>query len=123
MPTGILDLENAYTAQEVLDVATSDDTRVVQSATSEYTIHQFKDYVGAAVKCTLEWEGQTNCSPTLSTVYLQIFNRNTPAWETVDTDNTSAADTDFTLTASINDLTDYKDTSNVIVCRVWQLDI
>lgn len=102
---------------------TKNDVRVGQTATSQYAIHQFKDYVGAAGTCSLEWEGQTNCAPSLSTVYLQIFNRNTPAWETVDTDNTSAEDTDFTLTAIIPDLTNYKDTSNVIVCRVYQLDI
>jgi len=76
-----------------------------------------------ADSCTLEWEGQTNLAPSLSTVYLQIFNRYTPAWQTVDTDNTSSADTDFVLTANIADLTNYKDANNVIVCRVFQLDI
>jgi hypothetical protein len=123
LPTGILDLENAYSAQDYTDVSTKNDVRVGQTATSQYTIHQFKDDVGAVSSCTLEWEGQTNESPTLSTVYLQIFNRNTPAWETVDTDNSSAEDTDFILTAYIADLTNYKDASNIVVSRVYQLDL
>jgi hypothetical protein len=118
-----LDLENNYSSQDFLDVNVKDNIRVGQTATSEYAIHQFKDYVGSADVCTLEWEGQTNCPPSLSTVYLQIFNRDTPAWQTVDTDSTTAANTDFILTANIPDLTNYKDASGVIVCRVYQLDI
>jgi hypothetical protein len=93
--------------------------RVSQTATGEYAAHQFKNYVGTATSCILNWEGQTNVAPSLSTVYLQIFNRDTPAWQTVDTDNTSAVDTDFVLTANIPDLTNYA-SGDVIVCRVYQ---
>lgn len=122
LPSGILELETAYSAQDYLDVDTKDDVRVGQTATNEYAIHQFKDYVGDINSCSLEWEGQTNCPPILSPVVLQIFNRNTPAWETVDTDNSSPEDTDFTLSATIPDLTNYKSANKVIVCRVYQLD-
>jgi len=59
----------------------------------------------------------------LSTVFLQIYNRDTTTWETIDSDNSTAADTDFILTADMADLTDYKDNNNVIVCRVYQLDV
>jgi len=96
---------------------------VGQTAISEYAIHQFKEDTGLSANCTIEWEGQTNYPPSLSTVYLQIFNRNTPAWETIDFDNTSIVDTDFTLSGSVADLTNYKDINSIIVCRVWQLDI
>jgi hypothetical protein len=34
--------------------------------------------------------------------------------------NTSNADTDFTLSGSVSDLTNYKDAGNVISCRVYQ---
>jgi len=83
-------------------------------------IHQYKDFVGAETACSLEWEGQTTLLPSSSTVYLQIYNRNTPAWETVDSDNASPANADFTLSGNIADLTNYKDASNVISCRVYQ---
>jgi hypothetical protein len=116
-----LDLETAYSAQDYLDVDTKNDVRVGQIATNEWAIHQFKDWVGSS-PFTLEWEGQTNLDPATKTVYLQIFNRNTPTWETVDSDNTSAIDTDFTLTASKADPTNYTDANGVIVCRVFQAD-
>ena len=123
MPTGTTDLENAYSAQDYLDVNVADDTRVGQTATQEYMVHQFKDYVGNVSGCQLNWEGQSTLAPTSSTVYLQIFNRNTSTWDMVDSDNTSNADTDFVLSVLVESLTNYKDESNVIVCRVYQLAI
>jgi len=123
LPTGTTDLENAYSAQDYLDVNVADDTRVGQTATQEYMVHQFKDYVGNVSGCQLNWEGQSTLAPTSSTVYLQIFNRNTSTWDMVDSDNTSNADTDFVLSVLVESLTNYKDESNVIVCRVYQLAI
>ena len=84
-------------------------------------MHQFKDFVGANTSCQLEWEGQSTLAPSASTVYLQIFNKDTPAWETIDSDNTTGANTDFTLTANIANTADYKGGTNIIVCRVFQL--
>ena len=83
-------------------------------------IHQFKDFVGAENSCQLEWEGQSTLAPSASTVYLQIYNRDTPGWETVDSDDAEDANTDFILLVNMPDLTDYKDASNVISCRVYQ---
>jgi hypothetical protein len=116
-------LETAYTTQDYLDVNTKNDVRVGQTATSEYAIHQFKDYVGANANCNLEWEGQTNLVCSASIVKLQIYNVNTTTWTDVDTDNTSGANTDFTLSGSIADLTNYKDAQDMITCRVYQLGV
>ena len=104
-------------------MATKNDVRVSQSATAEYAIHLYKDFVGANSKANLEWEGQTNCAPAFSTVFLQIYNRDTTAWVTVDSDNVSPVDTDFSLTAAIPDLTDYKDGGQDISCRIYQLAV
>ena len=123
LPAGIVDLENAYSVQDYTDVNTKNDVRVAQSATDEYTIHQFKDYVGANSACSLEWEGQTNYSPELSTVYLQIYNRDTDEWEVVDSESSPEADVDFTLSGNIADLTNYKSANGIIVCRVYQEDL
>jgi hypothetical protein len=120
LPADDTGLENNYTPQNYIDVDTSDDVRVAQTATGEYAIHQFKDYI-ATNACSVQWEGQTDLAPSVSAVYLQIFNRDTPLWETIDSDNTSGADTDFILTANVADLTDYKDASDTISCRVYQL--
>ena len=91
-----------------------------QTATGEFTIHQFKNYVGAASAVRLECELQTNNPPSLSTVYLQIYNRDSTTWENVDSDNTTAINTDFSLKADIADTTNYKNASNVISCRGYQ---
>lgn len=122
LPVNDNDLETIYTAQDYIDVATIDNIRVGQTATSEYAIHQFKDFASTETRCTLEWYGQTDLAPSSSTVYLQIYNTST-GWETVDSDNSTDADTNFTLTASIPDLTNYKNGSNVIACRVYQLNL
>lgn len=123
LPTDDADLETAYSVGDVTNVATKDDVRVDQSGTSQYMIHEFKDYTGENTRCTLEWEGMTTLAPSASTVYLQIYNRNTTSWETVDSDNTSLADVDFILTATIADLTNYKDGNTLIACRVYQLSL
>jgi hypothetical protein len=120
MPLNDDDLDIAYTGQEILDVSTKDDTRVGQAAYDQYTVHQYKDDVEEADGVSLEWEGQAHYPPSSSAVYLQIYNRVGGFWQTLDYDNTSAADTDFTLEASINGLTNYKDESNFISCRVFQ---
>jgi len=117
-------LETSYTEQEVIDVATKNDVRVSQCATAtEYTIHQYKDFVGTDNVANLEWEGQTNSAAIFATVFLQIYNYNTLNWDIVDSNNTSPANTDFILTAEVMDLTDYKDPSQFISCRIYQLAV
>jgi len=115
------DLFTPYSAQDYIYVANKDNIRVAIAGTiEEYVLHQFKDYVGVANVCTLEWEGQSTVAPFIAPVYLQIYNRNTLEWDTVDTDSSSDVDVDFILTSLINGLTDYKDESSVISCRVYQ---
>jgi len=109
-----------YTEQDELDVATDNGIRVGQSATAEFMLHQFKDFVGEHGSCTLTWNGQSTLAPSTSPVFLQVFNRNLSAWETVVSNNEASADTDFTLTFEMLDLTNHKDASNVIACRVYQ---
>lgn len=82
-------------------------------------IHQFKNFVGDETACQLEWEGKTTFAPSSSTVYLQIYNIILTQWDTVDSDNTSNVDTDFSLLAEVADLTNYKQ-NGVISCRVYQ---
>jgi len=120
LPSDDTDLENFYTAQELLDVATDNSVYAEQAATDEIAIHQFKDYVGTETKCILRWNGKTTVSPTQYPVYLSIYNRVTLVWDIVASNNTANADTDFTLQADIANLTNYKDGGNVISCRVYQ---
>lgn len=114
-------METNYSAQNITDVATNDAIRVSQTGQLEYMVHQFKDFVGTNTECILSWDGQSDLAPSTSTVYLQIYNRNTTTWDTIDSDAITGANTDFILTATVADLTNYKDAGNVISCRVYQL--
>lgn len=120
LPTDDTDLETTYNGSDITDVETKNDVRVAQTATQQFMLHQFKDYTGANNSVTLECELQTTLEPSSSTVYLQIYNRNTNTWNTVDSDNTSAVNTDFILTGYVADLTNYKDDNTIISCRVYQ---
>lgn len=91
-----------------------------------------------ANKCYIQWVGQT--SNITNPVVLQVYNLNSTTWETVDqmqttygssletygSDHafygTAPVDTDFTLSASLLDLTNYKDGQGIVTCRVYQLD-
>jgi len=122
LPADDGDLSTSYDAQELIDVSLSDNVWVSQEATSNFAIHQFKNFVGNYATAYLICELQSTFAPSISPVYLQIYHQ-TNGWETVDTDNTSAASTDFLLMATIGDLSGYKDAQDVIACRVYQADI
>lgn len=119
LPTDNADLETSYSGQDYIDVEDDDAVRVSQQAdVGDYAVHQFKDIIvgdSATFHCNL----QSNLAPSVSTVYLQIYNHNTPGWETIDSDGASPANTDFDLQALVADLTNYKD-GNEVTCRVYQ---
>ena len=120
LPTDDTGLETAYSAGDLSDVSSNNTVRVAQTGTSQFMIHQFKDFVGYNTRCTLTCDLQTTYLPSSSTVYLQIFNRTSGEWDEVDTDVASPVNEDFTLTGQVADLTNYKDASNIISCRVYQ---
>lgn len=121
LPTNTSDLETPYSEQDELDVAEEDGILVEQSGMLEYMIHQFKDVIeGGENNCTFTWIGQSNLAPSNSTVYLQVYNRDSGSWETIDSNDTENANINFTLSAHMSDLTDYKDASNIVVARVYQ---
>jgi len=123
LPADDTNLKNAYDIDDYDAVAEDDDNRVSQCATDEHTIHQFKNQGSAddlviSATCDL----QSSVAPSQSTVYLQIYNRNSGEWETLDSDNTADADTDFVLSGSqVDNLSDYYDENFWVSCRVYQL--
>jgi len=71
---------------------------------------------------TATWVGKTDLSPVTNPVYLQIYNRNSTTWETIDVNNTASVDTDFVLNATIESvMSDYYDAENWISFRVYQM--
>jgi len=119
LPLTANNLETNYSTQDVADVAFDDTARVPQTATGQYAIHQFKDYaVSNSMVVTCVGRSNINCS--VRPVYLQIFNHISSEWETIDSDNETEANIEFTLEAEKTDLSNYKDGSNLITCRVYQ---
>src|SRR3990167_6894772 len=121
LPTDAADLVTTYTSQEETDVSSSDDVRVSQSSGTGYMIHQFKNSTGSHATCTINLECRSSVAASTSTVYLQIYNQNSLAWETLDSNSFSLADVDFTFSKAVSSLTNYKDGNNVISVRVHQL--
>lgn len=118
---------------------TSDDgVRVpIAGVSPNYLLHQYKvreNQHQDSIKITVDL--QSTLAPTASTVYLQIYNVTTGLWETLASDNTTAANTDFELVGRITaNQSDYYDRSvsdtnfpqtydlNEITFRVYQNNI
>lgn len=96
---------------------------VDQAGAGQYMIHQFKIFVGEDRSCEITSTVKCSLSPDSSPVCLQIYNHSTNDWETLDTYIEDLVDTNFTLTAEILRLSSYKDASNVITTRIYQLTL
>ena len=99
-----------------------DNVYVQQDATGEYSIFLWKNQHSNSNEIIIvQWIGKSDRASSTSTVYLQIYNRNTPAWETLDTDNITAANVEFTLSGfQAANLGHYYDGGNWVACRVYQ---
>jgi hypothetical protein len=123
LPTTDADLSTVYTAGEVTDVETKNNVYVDQLTTGEYAIHEFKDFVVSTTGgISFEWYGKSSLAPSVSDVNLQIYNYDDDEWEDVDSDGSTAADTNFSLFGDIADVTNYQQ-GGVVTCRVWQLAV
>lgn len=120
LPGDDTNLENTFTSGEYTQVESDDADRVAQTATDEHAIFLFKDKAAGESSMNVTWNGQSDLAPSESTVHLEVYNQNSTDWESLDTDSATAANTDFDLTGSIPDLTNYKDGSDFVACRVYQ---
>ena len=121
LPADNTNLEHDYTEQEYTDVADDDEVYVDQTGAGQHIIHQFKDFVGDWTRFHVEGEFNVTQAPSVSTVYLQIYNFDTPEWETLDSNNTGDADTDYVLEGNITENAEnYKDAQLIVSCRIYQ---
>ena len=116
LPTNDANVATPFDSGDYTEALTNDSVYVT-SLGNNYNVFVFKDATLDPV--SLVWNGKTTKAPATATVYLQIYNYNTSTWETVDSDNTSSVDTDFTLNADIASVTDYLSDGH-ITCRVYQ---
>ena len=121
MPTDDSDLNTHFTAQDYLDVASVDSIYVAQGSSDKYAVELFKRRYASQTDFIGTWTGKTTRSPSLSPVYLMIFNRTTRLWEILAVNSTYGTNVNFTLSGYIEDnLSDYFDASNWVAFMVYQ---
>jgi len=103
-------------------VEVDDDTYMSQSATDEFSIFIWKDKNSNNTDTIkVSYTGKSSIATSIQSVYLQIYNQNSSTWEQLDYDNSTAADTEFTLVGIIvANVGNYYDESYWITCRVYQ---
>jgi hypothetical protein len=122
LPSDDREMETPFVISDYSGVAADDNVYVLQTALGQHGIFRFDNYnINATDPISATCKLKSTLAPSASVVKLQILNRNTPAWEDLDTDNATAADTEFTLegTQSSN-LSYYYGDENRVSFRVYQ---
>lgn len=92
------------------------------TSAKNYAVFLFKNKHTEKNKISIQCRLKSNWTPLYSTVYLQIFNRITTSWETIDSNNTKNADRNFILSGIITtNLNRYFDNNYWISCRIYQM--
>lgn len=120
LPTDNSDLSTVYSAIDVQTVANIDNNFVCQTATGEYMVHQYKNFIGASTQIQLNWKGKSSQDTSLEPIYLQIYNQQSNIWQTVASDIKSLPGVDIRLEVTILDTSFYVDADQVITCRIFQ---
>ena len=122
LPTNDTDLENAFSGDEYTDVSTEDGVYVLQSSTEGFSVFQFKNkHTNSSDTPSVRCRLKTNVAPSVSPVYLQVYNRTLGEWQTRDFNNSASADTAFDLTDTLySGLDNYYDENYWLSYRVYQ---
>jgi hypothetical protein len=121
LPADDTNLKTTFSASDYTTVTTEDGNRVANPSFRGYSIKLFKDKSVTPIQFTAFWRGRTNLAPSESPVMLQVYNRVSGTWLTVATNNSSPANTTFTLTSFINtNYTDYFDANFEVASRIIQ---
>jgi hypothetical protein len=121
VPTDDSLLANSYSSTDFSNVA-SDDSTYKDFAGTNYLVEKGWVYnTNNTDQITMTWNGKSTLAPSSRTVYLQIYNFTTPGWETIASNSSAAANTDFTLTGTQStSLSNYYTTGNRVAVRVYQ---
>lgn len=126
LPSTKDDLSTRYTTIEEGEVYLKDGRMVaIAGAASAYLMHLFKkanDNRKDRIKVRIDL--QTSLAPTSSTVYLQMWNGRTNAWETMDSNALKLVNEDFSLYADVTDTEyyDFRENAGEVAVRVYQLN-
>jgi len=117
-------LATTFSEQDYTDVESDDNVYVDLQGTARYMKFLFKELnenESNEQKFNITWRGKSSLAPSSATVYLQVYNRTSGQWETLDSNSSSPANTKFTLTGTKStNLSGYYDSNYVISVRVYQ---
>ena len=123
LPTNDNGLENDFAFYEYGYVSAVDGNYSEQTTTNEYSLFVFREkHTNSIDEIAVSWTGKSSLATTTEKVYLEIYNYATATWDTLDINNTVAANIDFTLSGSVTDgQQDYYGTGDWFTCRIRQL--
>lgn len=125
LPADDSTLETPFICTDYPKVATDDNIYVQQCARDTldpYGVFVWKDkHINSTDVIVSTCKLKVSRASSTNTVYLQIYNRNSGLWETLDSDNVTAADTEFTLNGTqTTNLSYYYDGSFFATHRIYQ---
>ena len=124
LPLGKDDLESGFTSGDYTKVDTDDNDYLPQMALGEYAVKQFIEEGSGEICFSITWKGYSTRAPSISRVYLQVFNVTQNLWKTVDSNGSAGAGEEFTLSTtqpqSGDLLSDYFESGNTVAVRVYQ---
>lgn len=123
LPTNDLNLAPVYSAGDITDVSTDNDVYVdLEAIAAGYAIHQYKVLnTNNTDRMNITFKGRSSIAPSVSSVVLQVYNRNSSTWETVSTESAAGANTKFTMTGTVSvNMSNYYDANFIISIRIYQ---
>lgn len=89
---------------------------------SEYMIRNYQcDWTNNTDIPSFTWRGRTTIDTRISPMFIQIYNVNSVAWETLAVANTIPPDTDFSVTVKQStNISNYYDSFNIVTFRSYQ---
>lgn len=116
-----IDLVNPFTNPQYDDVNADDGDYFIETG-SQYVIAQYKQQgANNTSNIQITWKGRSTIPPNQSPVLLQIYNYNTPGWETLASQTVIPVDTDFVMQATQStNLSNYYNAQSQVSVRVYQ---
>jgi hypothetical protein len=115
------DLITEYDVAEKIKISTNNSVYVSQAGGGFFAIHQFRVEASDMTNIKVQWDGRSSLAPTISSVVMQVYMFGLQEWTTVATESLEAANTDFLMTCTLDDITQlYKNPMGDIVFRVYQ---
>lgn len=120
LPSNDDSMSNLFVSGDYDDVAAQDDT-TFDLLYSDKGVILLKKLVLTGENIQAKVRFKSTLAPSTANLVLQVYNQNTPAWETVDIDNVTVADTYAFLEANIiTNVANYLDENNIATFRVYQ---